>query len=246
MFSTAVILKMTTLPLRPASISCAFRTNAQLLAIMLPFTRSWELRGLEDTEEAGDEDVNNNDDSSDGKLMSIEHELESALVEMFYNAPSEWTGRHWALVAGMVAIVSILLCWFCLCVINCFCGSKGESKPMLLRTDAEQNNQYDLMKDEQNKKQYTKDLTKDEQKNQYTNNLCIMIDNTATEGDVTDDENSFGRLENPEYETSTSFSATDSNFDSASTDEESFQNEDISPISHGDYRYTGRNRRQLT
>jgi hypothetical protein len=244
MFSIAVILKMTTLPLRPASISCAFRTNAQLLAIMLPFTRSWELRRLEDTEDAGDEDENNNDGSSDGKLMSIEHEVESALVEMFYNAPSEWTGRHWALVAGMVAIVSILLCWFCLCVINCFCGSNGESKPLVLRTEAEQNNQYDLMKDEQNK-QYTKDLMKNEQKNQYTNNLCIMIDNTATEGDVTDDGNSFGQLENSEYETST-FSATDSNFDSASTDEESFQNEDISPISHGDYRYTGRNRRQLT
>jgi hypothetical protein len=50
---------------------------------MLPFTRSWELRRLEDTEDAADEDENNNDDSSDGKLMSIEHEVESALVEMF-------------------------------------------------------------------------------------------------------------------------------------------------------------------
>ena len=212
---------------------------------MLPFTRSWELRRLEDVDNGGDEDENTDDDSSDDTLMAIENEVESALIDMFYSAPSEWTGRHWAIFASMIALISLFLCWFCLCVIPCFCCSKGESKPLIVRTEDEQYNQYknNLRTEDEQSNQYKNNLLKDNQNNhEYTNEL--MIDNNATEGEETD-ENSFGQLE---YATST-YTATDtSNFDSgASTGEESFQNEYTRANNHGDYyRYTGPNRRQLT
>lgn len=82
---------------------------------------------------------------------------------------------------------------------------------------------------------------KDEQNNEYKKEL--MIDNKATEGEE-NDGNSFDQLEGG----STTYTESDSNFDSsASTDEESFQNEYMVSNSHEDYyRYTGPNRRQLT
>lgn len=191
-------------------------------------------RGLEDAD--GDyEEVNDN--SNDDTIMMIEQEVETTLVDMFYNAPSEWSTRHWAFFAGMVAIVSIVLCWFCACCVIpcCCCPTRRDSvKPLVVKTQDEYNH-------------YTNDLMKDDAaKNKKADTEKVL-------------ERPLG-LDQMEDAISTSSSESGgSNMDSSvplsSGETESFQDEyeesDSDAYehtnSHGQYyKFKGRHRRQLT
>lgn len=217
-------------------------------------SRGWgshkNLRRLEDAENSEDagENNNNDDDNSDDKFMAIEQQVEANLVDMFYNAPSEWTLRHWAFFAGMVSIISIFLCWFCVCVISCCCRSKaGETKPLVIRTE-EEHNQYtnQLMVDDQDQhivNDRVRPMANDQGQLVANGQDQPVIDEKATEGEETNGGNS--TFDHTEDDTS---AYTDSNFDSsfASTDDEQHSFHEYTN-SHGNYyRYTGPSRRQLT
>jgi len=205
-----------------------------------PSTQRWDynrhLRNLEDAGNYEGSGENGNDDNGNYRdtIMAIEQDVEATLKDMFYNAPSEWTGRHWAFFSGIVAIVLLVLCWFCACFIPCCCCPGGDSKPLVVKTE-EEHNRYtnDLMTEQNNAIDY-----------QYTE------EGNATLEHAEESESDF----HDEYESD--FTGTDSNFDSmASTDVESFHNESEEKSDYEDYEYTnsngyykysGPNRRQLT
>lgn len=202
-------------------------------------SHTWEyprnLRGLEDAGnyQEQDYDQEDGDDANyDDTFMAIEHEVETALTDMFYSAPSEWTPLHWAFFAGLVLIASVLLCWFCICcfIPCCCCSSRGsDAKPLVVRTEEEHNH--------------------------YTNDLMVN-DNHKDDKHDSDENDTDDDSAEDSSEHETDYTESNSNLDSSpSSFEESFEDEyqesDTDAYeftnSHGDYyKYTGRSRRQLT
>jgi hypothetical protein len=234
-------------------------------------SHTWEysrnLRGLEDAGNYQEQDYdqeNGDDANNDGTFMTIEHEVETALKDMFYSAPSEWTPLHWAFFTGLVLIASILLCWFCICFITCCCCPRrgSDAKQLVVRTE-EEHNRYtnDLMvndnhTDDDHESDGNDSDDDSEEHNHYTDDLMVNDNRTDDEhesdgNDSDDDDSAEGSSEHE-----TVYTESISNLDSSpSTFEESFQDEyqesDTDAYeftsSHGDYyKYTGRNRRQLT
>lgn len=102
----------------------------------VPILRAATHRNLRRLEDAGGNEDNGEDDTDDNTIMNIEQDVETALTDMFYTAPSEWTGKHWAFFAGIVTTVCIVLGLFAACVISCCC-SRGGGKPVVVRTQEE-------------------------------------------------------------------------------------------------------------
>lgn len=198
------------------------------LSSPFPSISTKNLRRLEDSANDGDNDGSSTDDDFlyGETIMSIEKEVETALIDMFYSAPSEWTTRHWAFFGGMMAILFMVLCWCCTCAIPLCCGCSGQTdtKPLVVRTEEEHNH--------------------------YTNEL--MTDDDKVEKQAPTDVNS--RHETFEDESASDYTgsyATSSSSSSAEAFQDEYQESDGEAYeytnSHGNYyKYKGRHRRQLT